>query len=85
MANNLEIIQLENKNNNLEEQLNIKKEENKGLIKEKNEVTSKVDELNNKLAEKDYELRDAIKEKTTFEKKVASLLDVLYGCPECGC
>ena len=47
---------------------------------EKDEIIKSVKE---ELAMKNDELREAIKEKYQFEEKVNSLLDVLYGCPEC--
>ena len=40
--------------------------------------------LNEKLETKEDELRSNIDEKEKLEKKVTDLLDVLYGCPECG-
>ena len=85
MTKNYEMIRLETKNKNLEEQLDIKKKESIGFIETRNEVIEKVHELDKKLIEKESELSQAIKEKTVYEKKVDSLLDVLYGCPECGC
>ena len=52
---------------------------------EKNEIIKSVkEEAKEELARKNDELREAIKEKDKFEEKVNSLLDVLYGCPECG-
>ena len=85
MKKNKEIIRLENKNNNLEEQIKVKKKEKSSLIEEKKNTTIKTEELEQKLTVKESELREAIEEKNKFEKKVTNLLDVLYGCPECGC
>ena len=34
---------------------------------------------------KEAKLKEVTAEKNKFEEKVNSLLDVLYGCPECGC
>ena len=85
MTKNHEIIRLETKNDNLEEQLDMKKKESIGFIETKNEIIEKVHELDKKLIEKESQLSLAIKEKTEYEKKVDNLLDVLYGCPECGC
>ena len=82
MAKNKEIIRLENKNNNLEEEMKTIKEENESRM---DEITSIKNEKDNNLAVKEIELSEAIEEKTKLEKKVTDLLDVLYGCPECGC
>ena len=73
---------LGNENNNLVEQLKIIKTENKSRI---NEITGIKNEINDKLAVKEVELNEAVEEKVKLEKKVTDLLDVLYGCPECGC
>ena len=40
--------------------------------------------LNDKIETKEVELKANIEEKRKLEKKVTDLLDVLYGCPECG-
>ena len=85
MTKNYEIIRLETENNILEEQLDIKEKESTGFIETRNEMNEKAHELEKKLIEKESELSLAIKEKTEYEKKVDSLLVVLYGCPECGC
>ena len=50
-------------------------------INEKN----RVENLETKLADKEVELKEVTEEKNKLEKKVNDLLDVLYGCPECGC
>ena len=52
----------------------------KSLVNVKNENM----ELKEKCVLKDDELREAFNEKEKLEKKLESLLDVLYGCPECG-
>ena len=41
-------------------------------------------QLKEELAVKDDELGKTLKEKIKLEEKLNSLLDVLYGCPECG-
>ena len=41
-------------------------------------------EIIHKLTVKETELREALEEKAKFEEKMNSLLDILYGCPECG-
>ena len=48
---------------------------------EKNQL-SKV--YNEELAMKDNKLHEVFKEKEVLEEKITGLLDVLYGCPECG-
>ena len=40
--------------------------------------------LKEKCVIKDDELREAFDQKVKLEEKLNSLLDVLYGCPECG-
>ena len=40
--------------------------------------------LKEELAVKDDELGEALKENVKLEEKLNSLLDVLYGCPQCG-
>ena len=77
-----EMIFLENKNNSLEEQIKGINEENERCI---NKITSIKNEIDNKLTVKEVELKEAIEEKIKLEEKVTGLLDVLYGCPECGC
>ena len=52
----------------------------KSLVNVKNENM----ELKEKCVLKDDELREAFNENGKLEKKLESLLDVLYGCPECG-
>ena len=76
-----EINRLENKNNSLEEQIKCIKEENESHI---NEITRIKNEKENELAVKEVELKEAVEEKLKLEEKVTGLLDVLYGCPECG-
>ena len=44
-----------------------------------------MEKLDEKHELKENELREAVEEKIKLEEKVAGLLDVLYGCPECGC
>ena len=62
---------------------------------EKEVLVNKIEELQSesraaqethaeKLAEKDAKLQEAAGEKLVLEEKINSLLDVLYGCDECG-
>ena len=77
----------ENRTNYEREKDQILKEHVRGLKALKKEVVA-VKEENMKLKEqcvlKDDELKEAFDEKVKLEEKVTSLLDVLYGCPECG-
>ena len=75
---NQEIMHLENTNKNLEE-------EKRSFIKKNNEIIRKMEKLDEKHELKENELREVVEEKIKLEEKVAGLLDVLYGCPECGC
>ena len=90
---------IENLNRNLNETKVKAKDENDALQKlHKADITSwkkKLGEerrqkiklekkLTNSIKEKDEELRVVNEEKNKFEEKINSLLDVLYGCPECG-
>ena len=72
------IVKLENKNVSLEKQIKLVKEENETHV---DEITI----IKNEIAVKEVELQESIEEKTKLEEKVTGLLDVLYGCPECGC
>ena len=65
-----EIASLKVKNNNIEEEI-------KNLDKKNIELKEKLDL-------KDDEARKILHEKVNIEEKMESLLDILYGCHECG-
>ena len=73
---------------NLENENRVKFEQNQSEIKALEQVLVYVKIENKELTEKcvlkDNELREAFNEREKLEEKLESLLDVLYGCPECG-
>ena len=48
------------------------------------EIKDENSKLREQVAEKDDRLAETLKENEKLEQKLNSLLDVLYGCPECG-
>ena len=77
---NSKIVKLEKK---LKESVDTLKEKDQ-LSKDNIEAKRNNSKLKEELAVKDDELCEVLKEKGALEEKVNSLLDVLYGCPECG-
>ena len=72
---NDDVNKLGNELKELREKFNKEKRE---IIKNKNA------DAEEQLARKNDELKEAITEKVTLEEKVTSLLDILYGCNQCG-
>ena len=60
------------------------KAEIEALRRECDDINNRNIQLKKQLEEKDDELREAINEKEKLDEKINSLLDVLYGCHECG-
>jgi len=62
----------------------VNKKEIEELQARAEEVVNKNSNLREQLVTKDDELGKAFEERVKLEEKLNSLLDVLYGCPECG-